>query len=136
MDQADLLTGQQEDSLFASIQDLEKNIGSQIAVLTISSLNGEKIEEYSLRVAEKSRFGREKYDDGILITVAHNDRQMRIEVGYGLEKIITDDMAARIIREQMAPRFANTDYFNGIKAGVETLKALIEDNNHLIGVKP
>ena len=73
MDEADLLTSQQEDSIFTIIQDLEKNIGSQIAVLTIISLNGEKIEERSLQTAEKMGLGRAKYDDGILVTVAVDD---------------------------------------------------------------
>jgi len=136
MDEADLLTGQQEDSIFAIIQDLEKNVGSQIAVLTIVSLNGEKIEKYSLRRAEQSRFGRQKYDDGILITVSHNDRQMRIEVGYGLEKIIKDEIAARINQEEMAPRFRQGDYYNGIKAAVEKIKKLIEENKQLVGERP
>jgi len=136
MDEADLLTSQQEDSIFTIIQDLEKNIGSQIAVLTVVSLNGEKIEERSLQTAEKMGLGRAKYDDGILVMVAVDDRQMRIEVGYGLEKIIKDEIAARINREVMAPRFSKGDYFNGIKEGVEKIKNLIEENGHLVGERP
>ena len=136
IDEAELLTSQQEDSIFNIIQDLEKNIGSQIAVLTIISLNGEKIEERSLQTAEKMGLGRAKYNDGILVTVAVDEKQMRIEVGYGLEKIIKDEIAARINREIMSPRFRKGDYFNGIKEGVEKIKNLIEENKQLVGERP
>lgn len=136
MDEADLLTSQQEDSILAIMQELEKNVGSQIAVITIVSLHGEKIEEFSLKTAERLGIGRAKFDDGILMTVALNDRQMRIEVGYGLEKIIGDEIAARIIREDLAPLFREGDYFKGIEAGVEKMKKLIEENKQLVGQRP
>lgn len=136
MDDADLLTPQQEDSIFALIQDLERNVGSQIAVLTVGTLNGERIEEFSLKFAEKMKLGREKYDDGVLITIAWSERQLRIEVGYGLEKIIRDEIAARINREDLGPRLATGDYFKGIKDAVEKIKMLIEENQQLVGERP
>jgi uncharacterized protein len=136
MDEAELLTDPQEDTIFSLIKDLEKDIGSQIAVLTIVSLNGEKIEEFSLKTANKIGVGRAEYDDGILITVAVADKQLRIEVGLGLEKIIRDEIASRIVREIIAPQFKEGDYFNGIKQGVETIKKLIEENKQLIGERP
>jgi uncharacterized membrane protein YgcG len=61
---------------------------------------------------------------------------MRIEVGYGLEKIIKDEIAARINREIMSPRFRKGDYFNGIKEGVEKIKRQIEENRQLVGEHP
>jgi uncharacterized membrane protein YgcG len=80
--------------------------------------------------------GRKDYDDGILITVSLADRKTRIEVGPGLEKIIKDEIAARIIREDMGPRFGKDDFFNGIKGAVEKIKTLIEENKELVGQRP
>ena len=136
MDDADLLTQQQEDSIFSIIQDVERNIGSQIAVLTIGTLNGDSIEGFSLRMANEMRLGRKDYDDGILITVAVADRKTRIEVGFGLEKIIKDEIAARLVREDMGPRFGKGDFFNGIIVAVEKIKNLIAENKELVGQRP
>ena len=77
---------------------LEKNIGSQIAVLTIETLNGEEINSFSIRTAEEMQLGRDKYLDGVLMTFSLRDRSMRIEVGEGLEKILKDEIAKRICR--------------------------------------
>ena len=135
-DHASLLTVQQKDSIAELIRGLEKRIGSQIAIFTIDTLNGENINEFSLRTAEKLHLGRPKFDDGILITVAIRNRQMRIEVGYGLEKIIKDEIAARIIREDMAPRFRQEDYSGGLKVTVQKVIKLIEENKELVGKRP
>ncbi len=132
-DHARLLTVQQKDSLSALIRGLEKTIGSQIAILTIESLNGESINEFSLRTFEKLHLGRAKFDDGLLITVALYDKKTRIEVGYGLEKIIRDEIAARILREDMAPKFREADYSGGLKITIQKIIKLIEDNQELVG---
>jgi len=136
MDDANLLTVQQEDSIFSIIQDIESNIGSQIAVLTIGTLNGDSIEGFSLRMVNEMGLGRKDYDDGILITVSVNDRKTRIDVGLGLEKIIKDEIAARIVKEDMGPRFGKGDFFNGIIVAVEKIKKLIEENKELVGQRP
>jgi uncharacterized protein len=132
-DNAGLLSNSQIDSLTGEIRELENSIGSQIVILTIDSLNGQKIEEYSLNIANEWQIGRKDYDDGILITVAKMDRQMRIEVGYGLERIVRDEIAARIIRDHMAPRFREENYFEGLQATVRELKNLVKVNKNLIG---
>ena len=132
-DNAELLTKEQEDSLFQLIESLDNKIGSQIAINTIFSLDGQRIEEYSLERAEELGLGRAKFDDGILITVAKEDRTMRIEVGYGLEKIVRDEIAAGIIREEMAPSFRNEDYAGGLSKGIKKIIKLIEDNRELVG---
>jgi uncharacterized membrane protein YgcG len=133
VDNALLLTHPQMDSLDAEIHELEKSIGSQLAIVIIESLKGQKIEEYTLETANKWKLGRAKYDDGILIGVALSDRQMRIEVGFGLEKIVTDEIAAKIIREKMVPRFKEEQYFKGLLAAVREIKLLIKNNKKLIG---
>jgi len=104
-DNADLLTSSQEDSIFYLIENLDKEIGSQIAIITIDTLNGVGINEYSINQIEKLDLGRDKQKDGLLITVAHKDHSMRIEVGYGLERIIKDEISGRINRNVMAPKF-------------------------------
>jgi uncharacterized protein len=132
-DSAGILTVEQEARLTEQVSELEQSIGSQIAILTIESLRGEKIEDYSLRVANKWGLGRKDYDDGVLITVAPHDHQVRVEVGYGLEKILKDEVAAQIIREQMAPNFRSEKYYEGLNLAVEKIKTLIKDNKDLVG---
>jgi len=136
MDDGNLLTPEQEDTIYAIIKDLETNIGSQIVVLTLESLGGQTINDLSLRMANEMQLGRKDYDDGVLIMVAARDHQMRIEVGYGLEKIIKDEIADEICRDDMGPRFRDGDFFNGIKTAVEQIKKLIEDNEELVGQRP
>jgi uncharacterized protein len=136
MDDGNLLTPEQEETIYALIQDLETNIGSQIAVLTLESLGGQPMNDLSTQIANEMHLGRKDYDDGVLIIVAARDHQMRIEVGLGLEKIINDDIAARINREDMGPRFREGDFFNGIKIGVEKIKDMIEENEQLVGQRP
>jgi uncharacterized protein len=104
---------------------LEADTGSQLAVLLVDSTEPESIEQYALRVAEKWRLGRADVDDGVLVLVAVGDREMRIEVGYGLEGAIPDARANRIIDEIMTPRFAGGEFAGGLEAGVDALAALI-----------
>lgn len=132
-DNADLLTKEQEDDLFRLIQSLENEIGSQIAIMTVVSLEGQPIEEYSLKIFERLGLGRAKFDDGILIIVSETDRMMRIEVGYGLEKIVKDEIASRINREEMAPSFKENDYAGGLKKAIEKIITLIKNNKELVG---
>jgi uncharacterized protein len=135
-DNSKLLTATQIDSLNTAISELERTIGSQLMILTINTLHGQKIEEYSLKIANDWGIGRKEYDDGILITVVSSDKQMRIEVGYGLEKIIKDETAARIIREKIVPRFEKGRFFNGLYDAVKEIKFLIKRNKDMIGQRP
>lgn len=136
MDSSDILTTKEELDLYQSIRSLEEGIGSQIGVVIIDNLRGTSIEEYSIEVADKMRFGREKINDGILITVVVNERKIRIEVGYGLEKIIRDEIAAQIIREDIAPKFVVEQYFEGLRQGISKIKELIEANPQMVGQYP
>ncbi len=98
---------------------------SQIAVLLIPTTSEESIEEYSMRVAELWKIGSVKNDDGVIIIVAKKDRKLRIEVGYGLENIITDAEAGYIINEIITPSFKNGDFYIGIYNAIERLTGLI-----------
>lgn len=132
-DSAKLLSKVQTDSIFELINNLNKKVGSQMAVITIDTLNGQRINDYSLRQAERLKIGRPSFDDGILLTVAVKNREMRIEVGYGLELIIKDEIAALINRQIIAPRFRKGKYGLGIYKGLGSIRFLIENNRGLIG---
>lgn len=104
----------------------EAQKGSQIAVLLVSTTAPETIEQYSIRVVEQWKLGREKVDDGVLLLVAKDDRTMRIEVGYGLEGALPDIIAKRIIAEDITPHFKQGDFYGGIQAGVERIMSVIQ----------
>ncbi len=135
-DNANLLTPTEVDSIFYLIEDLDKNIGSQIAILTIDTLNGVDIKDYSIKEAEKLGLGRDKQKDGLLIMVSLKDKSVRIEVGNGLEKIITNGIAARIISDVIVPEFKEGRFGRGIYNAVDTIKVLIEGNKGLVGEMP
>ena len=101
LDSANLFTAGQEDTITGMIKELETTLGPQIFLLTVNSIGDETINEFSIRIAEKIGIGRKGFDDGILITLAIGNQQARIEVGTGLEKTIKDEIAARILREEM-----------------------------------
>ncbi|MBI3217978.1 MAG: TPM domain-containing protein [Bacteroidetes bacterium] len=133
-DSAQLLSSVQRDSIFQIINKLDSSIGSQIGVNIISSLRGRNISAYSLDVAQKLRLGRTSYNDGILLTVALAEHQMRIEVGTGLENIIKDEIASRINRNILAPQFRMGNFGRGIYLGLDSIKFLIERDKELVGV--
>lgn len=111
---------------------IEKKSDVQIVVLTIPSLEGENLEEYSLRVAETWQLGSKEKDSGVLLLVAVNDRKMRIEVGYGLEANLTDAAAGRIIRNIIAPKFKSKNFGTGIFLGVKAIAGhALQDENIL-----
>jgi uncharacterized protein len=116
----------QRASLEQTLRGFTAQKGSQIAVLLVPSTAPETIEQYSIRVAESWKLGRKGVDDGVLLLVSMDDRALRIEVGYGLEGVIPDAVANRIIDEVMVPYFKRGDYFGGIQAGVNQLMRLIE----------
>ncbi|MEO6147002.1 MAG: TPM domain-containing protein, partial [Sulfuriferula sp.] len=102
-DLTNTLTAAQAASLEQQLSDLEKRKGSQLAVLIVPTTAPEAIEQYSIRVAEAWKLGRKGVDDGVLMLVAKNDRTLRIEVGYGLEGVIPDAIAKRVIAETIVP---------------------------------
>ncbi|MFN3918946.1 MAG: TPM domain-containing protein [Methylohalobius sp.] len=103
----------------------EAEKGSQIAVLIVPRLKPEPIEAYSIRVVEEWKLGREGIDDGLLVLLAVEDRAVRIEVGRGLEGVIPDAIAKRIIEEVMIPFFRRGDFYGGLAAGLERMMDLI-----------
>ena len=112
-------------ALEAKLADWETRTSNQLVVLMVPSTQQEPIEAYSLRVAEKWRIGRKGQDNGALFLIAKNDRKMRIEVGYGLEGVLPDVTANRIIREDVAPAFRDGKFAAGINAGVDRIIAVV-----------
>ena len=124
-DQAAMLDDAFEEQLEEQLRLLEEETGAQVAVLTIASLEGDPIEDYSIRVVQTWKLGREGVDDGVLLLIARDDRRMRIEVGYGLEGALTDAQAGRIIDGLMTPRFRDGDFEGGVGAAVTAISAAV-----------
>ena len=124
-DQTGTLTRAQLDQLDTRLTQLQQAKGAQLLVLMVADTGGKAIEDYALGVVEANRIGRQGADDGVLLLVVKNQRQARIEVGYGLEGAIPDAAAARIIREYLGPHFREQDYAGGIDAAVTALSGLI-----------
>ena len=120
------LSAQQKAELESSIAAYEARRGSQLAVLMLPTTQPEEIAQYSIRVAEAWKIGRKGVDDGLLLVVAKDDRRLRIEVGYGLEGVIPDSVARRVIDERITPRFREGDFFAGVRDGVNQLIKLAE----------
>jgi uncharacterized protein len=120
------LTREQQAGLERRLQEFEARKGSQLAVLLVPTTAPEAIEQYALRVAEQWKIGRKKVDDGAILVIAKDDRALRIEVGYGLEGVLNDATASRIIREIIAPRFREGDFYGGINAGLDRMMRLID----------
>lgn len=104
----------------------ESQRGSQIAILIVPSTAPETIDQYSIRVVDHNKIGRKSVDDGVLILLAMQEAQLRIEVGRGLEGAIPDVAAGRIRREIMNPQFRAGKFYAGLNAGVDTLMRLID----------
>jgi uncharacterized protein len=99
----------------------EQSDSTQIVILTVPSLEGESLEEFSIKVAEAWKIGQQGKDNGVLFIVSQQERKIRIEVGRGLEGKLTDLMAGRIVDQVIKPRFKQTDYDGGFIKGVSAL---------------
>jgi uncharacterized protein len=120
-DHAGLLPGDSRRALEERLAQHEKQTGHQFAVLTIPSLEGDSLEDFSLRAVEKWKLGRKGTDDGLLLLVVQKERKVRIEVGYGLEGTITDATSARVIRNLITPSFRRGQYADGIRLAMDEL---------------
>ncbi len=119
------LTPAQVQALAATLESFEKDKGSQLAVLIVPTTQPDTIEQYGIRVADAWKLGRKGVDDGAILIVAKNDRTLRIEVGYGLEGVLNDATAKRIVSEVIVPRFRQGDFAGGIQDGVESMIRVI-----------
>lgn len=117
------LTPSQREELENRLAAIERDTGAQFAILLLPTTRPETIEQFGIRLAEAWRLGRRGSDDGLIVIVAKEDRTVRIEVGYGLEGVIPDAVAKRVIEEVMVPRFRAGDFHGGLRAAVAALEA-------------
>ena len=120
------LTAEQQSMLEEKLSAFEARKGAQIAVLVVPTTEPEEISQYSIRVVDQWKLGRQKIDDGALLLVAKNDRDLRIEVGKGLEGVLTDLTAHRIISETVIPLLRQGDFYGGINAGLDQMIRVID----------
>lgn len=120
-DDAKVLKQETIDRLENQLKAYEDSTTNQLAILTITSLDGDVLEDYSIRVVEKWKLGTKNNDNGVLILVAVDDHKMRIEVGQGLEGVLTDALCNRIIRNEMAPAFRQGDFDAGVTSAVTSV---------------
>jgi uncharacterized protein len=122
-DHAGLLDEAHRQALESKLSTYEQATGHQFALLTVPTLDGDPIEDFSIRVVEQWKLGDKGRDDGLLMIVAYNDRKLRIEVGYGMEGEITDAFSAGVIREVLAPAFRAGRPADGIDRAFDLLMA-------------
>ena len=124
-DLAGLLSQEQSARLEEQLAQFEQQTGHQVAVLTIPTLEGNALEDFSIKVADAWKIGQKGFDNGVILLVARDDRKLRMEVGYGLEGALPDAIASRIINEVIVPRFRETDYGGGIESGITAIMQAI-----------
>lgn len=125
-DYASMISPEAEREINEKLALLEKNESTQVVVLTVDSLEGEPLEDFSIRVAEAWKMGQKEYDNGVLLLVAKKDRKVRIDVGYGLEGALTDLTAGRIVDNEMVPLFAKGSFDEGFVRGVDLIIAAVK----------
>jgi uncharacterized protein len=117
-DLAEMISPAVEQQLVRVLQSIDQTDSTQIAILTVPSLAGEDLEGFSIRVVDQWRIGQQGSDNGLLLLVAKEERKVRIEVGRGLEGVMTDLQAGRIIDRIITPQFKQGSFDEGFKAGV------------------
>ena len=123
-DYTNTLTYEQKDALESKVSTFEQESTNEIAVVIIDSMKGDYIENFAVKLFESWGIGKEKEDNGVLILVSMSERQMRIEVGYGLEGSLTDAQASWIIKNVMVPNFKENGYYEGIDQSVDKIIAI------------
>lgn len=124
-DYANIYSQSFKSELDTNLSNFEKTTGNEIAVVAIQSLEGEPIEDYTVKLFEKWKIGKKGSDNGLLFLIAVEDREMRFEVGYGLEPYITDGRAGEIIRNIISPEFKKGNYEGGTRAGITEVERIL-----------
>jgi uncharacterized protein len=121
VDDAHILTDQTKTDLDQKLGELEQKTSRQLIVVTLSSLQGYDISDYGYQLGRAWGIGQAKLNNGILLIVAPSEHRVRIEVGYGLEPIITDALSEVIIQQAILPKFRSGDFNGGVEAGADAL---------------
>ncbi|MBV9495735.1 MAG: TPM domain-containing protein [Acidobacteria bacterium] len=120
-DEAHIVDAASADALDRKLADFEQRSGAQFIIYVFPSIENEAIEDFTIRCVERWKVGNKKYDNGLVLFVFLQEKKVRIEVGYGLEGTITDAVSSRVIREQIAPHFQQSDYAGGLNAAADAL---------------
>jgi uncharacterized protein len=120
-DHAGILPDDSEQRIDRKLESHEKATGQEFAVLTLRSLEGDSLEDFSIRTVEAWKLGSKEKDQGLLLLVVKDDRKVRIEVGHGLEGSITDAFSSRVIRSVLVPAFKTGDYASGVESALDLL---------------
>ncbi|MFA5828754.1 MAG: TPM domain-containing protein [Candidatus Shapirobacteria bacterium] len=126
-DYAEILSPEFEAILNQNLADFESKTKNEIAVATVVSMDDLSVEEYALDLFQKWGIGKKGQDNGLLLLIAPGQRQVRIEVGYGLEPIITDGRAGNILDTEFIPEFKKGNYELGVQNTVNRLEAYLSD---------
>ena len=136
LDNAGIFSKEEIRQLESFIANLDERTGIQIAVLIAKDLGREDIESFSMKHAEQYKLGKKGTDNGVLLTVAMKEREIRIETGYGAEGILTDAVCARIIRNKITPLFKQKKYFEGIESGIKSIASVLTSDETMTENQP
>jgi uncharacterized protein len=125
-DYARLLSPDAAQRLEQRLAEREQATGAQMVIAIFPSLEGENLEDFGIRVAERWRVGDKRLDNGVILLVFVQERRVRLEVGYGLEPVLPDAVASQIIAGAIAPRFREQRYAAGLEAAVDAVYARVE----------
>jgi len=120
------LTAAQQSALDEKLTAFQARKGSQIALLILPTTEPEDIAQFGIRLAEAWKVGRKNVDDGAILIVAKDDRELRIEVQYGLEGVLTDALSNRIINDTIVPLFKQGDFYGGVNAGLDQMLKVVD----------
>ena len=120
-DTAGLVTPDQAAQLDRKLEQFYQQRGAQFLIYVFRSLEGDALEDFTIRAARQWAAGQKKYNNGLILFVFAEDRKARVEVGYGLEGTMTDAFSSRVIREILAPRFQARDYYGGLNAAADAI---------------
>lgn len=126
VDEAGVLADAEQSRIERSLASYEQRTGHQMAVVLLRGLEGDALEDLSMRTAAQWRLGDAKRDDGLVVLLAMQERSARIEVGYGLEGVVTDALASRVIRDVMAPQLVNGHVAAALEDGLDVLMKAAE----------
>lgn len=136
VDDAGVLSPDTKQRLTGILAQLEQKTGDQLVVATLKSLQGREIADYGYRLGRQWGIGQKGHDNGAILIVVPSERNVRIEVGYGLEGTLTDAQSKLIIENEIIPRFRNGDYDGGVTAGTIALVRLLGGNAVDVGAAP
>ncbi len=126
VDRAEIIPAAEELQLDRELRDFHERTGKALVVATVPSLDGKSIEEFATSLFSEWGIGDAKTNQGLLFLVAPHERKVRIEVGYGLEKVVTHVAAAHIIQGAILPSFRKSDFVTGINEGVDALMVVAQ----------